>query len=80
MLGGVLAAVAYTGYGVYIRRSRSQEARAMLLTIAKVFLFDLGHLTGLYRAASVFGLGVSLLLVSLLYQRFVFRRGRATPT
>jgi len=31
---GILAAVAYTGYGVYIRRSRSQEARAMLLTIA----------------------------------------------
>lgn len=52
----------------------------VLLTIAKVFLFDLGHLTGLYRAASVFGLGVSLLLVSLLYQRFVFRRVRATPT
>ena len=46
----------------------------LMLTIAKVFLFDLGHLEGLYRAASVFGLGVSLLLVSILYQRFVFRR------
>jgi len=31
---GVLAAVAYTAYGVYIRRSRAQEARTMLLTIA----------------------------------------------
>jgi hypothetical protein len=46
----------------------------MLLTIGKVFLFDLGHLEGLHRAASVAGLGVSLLLVSVLYQRFVFRR------
>lgn len=48
----------------------------LLLTIGKVFLFDLGQLGGLYRAASVFGLGVSLLLVSILYQRFVFRRQR----
>ncbi|MBL8857010.1 MAG: DUF2339 domain-containing protein [Planctomycetes bacterium] len=46
----------------------------MLCTIGKVFLSDLGHLSGLYRAASVFGLGLSLLAVSLLYQRFVFRR------
>jgi uncharacterized membrane protein len=48
----------------------------LMLTIGKVFLFDLGHLEGLYRAASVFGLGLSLLLVSVLYQRFVFRRVR----
>jgi uncharacterized membrane protein len=51
----------------------------LLLTIGKVFLFDLGHLEGLLRAASVAGLGVSLLLVSVLYQRFVFRRPAATP-
>lgn len=44
-----------------------------LLTIAKVFLFDLGNLQGLYRVASLLGLAVALLLVSLLYQRFVFR-------
>lgn len=50
----------------------------LLLTIGKVFLFDLGHLDGLYRAASVFGLGISLLLVSILYQRFVFRRPAST--
>ncbi len=31
---GVLAAIATTGYGIYIRRSRSQEARTMLLSIA----------------------------------------------
>jgi uncharacterized membrane protein len=43
----------------------------LVLTIGKVFMFDLGTLGGLYRVASLFGLAVSLLLVSLLYQRFV---------
>ena len=43
----------------------------LLLTVAKVFLYDLSNLTGLYRILSFLGLGVSLILVSLLYQRFV---------
>jgi hypothetical protein len=46
----------------------------LLLTIGKVFLYDLGELKDLYRVASLVGLAVSLLLVSLLYQRFVFRK------
>ena len=46
----------------------------LLLTIGKVFLYDLGELRDLYRVASLVGLAVSLILVSLLYQRFVFRR------
>jgi uncharacterized membrane protein len=46
---------------------------AMLLTIAKVFLYDLSNLRGLYLSLSVLGLAVSLILVSLLYQRFVFQ-------
>ena len=45
-----------------------------LLTIAKVFLFDLGKLDGLHRVASLAGLALTLIAVSLLYQRFVFRR------
>ncbi|MEO6710151.1 MAG: DUF2339 domain-containing protein, partial [Planctomycetota bacterium] len=48
-----------------------------LATIAKVFLLDLAHLGGLYRVGSILGLALSLLLVSFLYQRFVFRRVRA---
>jgi uncharacterized membrane protein len=36
-----------------------------------VFLFDLSNLTGVYRILSFLGLAVSLILVSLLYQRFV---------
>jgi uncharacterized membrane protein len=45
----------------------------LLLTVAKVFLYDLGQLTGLYRIVSFLALGVSLIVVSLLYQRFVRR-------
>ncbi len=46
----------------------------ILVTCAKVFLYDLGHLEDLYRVASLVGLALSLLAISLVYQRFVFRR------
>jgi uncharacterized membrane protein len=45
----------------------------LLATLAKVFLFDLGELDGLLRVASLAGLALSLIAVSLFYQRFVFR-------
>ena len=45
----------------------------LMLTVGKVFLYDLGQLTGLYRIVSFMALGVSLILVSLLYQRFAPR-------
>jgi uncharacterized membrane protein len=47
----------------------------LVLTIGKVFLHDLGELEDLYRVASLVGLALSLILVSLAYQRFVFRKG-----
>lgn len=46
----------------------------MLVSIGKVFLYDLGNLTDLYRVLSLLGLAVSLFVVSLAYQRFVFRK------
>jgi uncharacterized membrane protein len=46
----------------------------LLLSIGKVFLYDLGELRDLYRVASLVGLALTLILVSLAYQRFVFRR------
>jgi len=49
----------------------------LLATIAKVFLYDLRELQGLYRAGSMLGLAVCLLIVSALYQRFVFRKPEA---
>lgn len=47
----------------------------LMLTIGKVFLHDLGELEDLYRVASLVGLALSLILVSVTYQRFVFRKG-----
>jgi len=44
----------------------------ILVTIGKVFLYDLSHLHDLYRVVSLVGLALSLILISLLYQRFVF--------
>jgi len=48
----------------------------LLLTVAKVFLYDLSALEGVHRILSFLGLGVALILVSLLYQRFVVMRER----
>ncbi|MCC6556282.1 MAG: DUF2339 domain-containing protein, partial [Polyangiaceae bacterium] len=49
----------------------------VLVTVGKVFLYDLSHLRDLYRVASLVGLALSLMLISLAYQRFVF--GQAAP-
>jgi uncharacterized membrane protein len=46
----------------------------MLITIPKVFLFDMPGLQGLQRVLSFAGLGVSLMALAFVYQRFVFRR------
>ncbi len=48
----------------------------MAVSVVKVFVSDTAHLEDLYRVASFFGLGVSLLVLAFLYQRFVFRRPR----
>lgn len=45
----------------------------VLLVVAKVFLWDMSWLTGLYRVASFLGLGFSLVAIGFFYQRFVLR-------
>ena len=42
----------------------------LLLVICKVFLIDMSHLSGLWRAVSFLGLGGSLVLLGWLFQRF----------
>lgn len=49
-----------------------------MLIVAKVFLWDMSGLTGLYRVASFLGLGLSLVAIGYFYQRFMFA-GRAAP-
>jgi uncharacterized membrane protein len=44
----------------------------LILSIGKVFLYDLGELRDLYRVLSLLGLALCLICVSLAYQRFVF--------
>lgn len=65
-----------------IRRSqllRWSSLVLMLASVAKVFLFDTRQLGDLWRVASYLGLGVSLMLVAFVYQRFVFRESRGVP-
>jgi uncharacterized membrane protein len=55
------------------RRDRSFRLQAIVLfgiAILKIFLYDLSFLETLYRIFSFVGLGVILLLVSYLYQRY----------
>jgi len=58
--------------------ARLVSAILMLMTILKVFLYDLAGLTGALRALSFIGLGLVLIGIGLVYQKFVFAR-RAPP-
>ena len=77
MYAGVLLALG-------IRRMSSALRYASLalvmLTTAKLFVFDMSELTGLFRVASFLGLGLSLIGVGYLYQRFVFPPRTPDPT
>lgn len=59
---------------------RFASLAVLLLTVSKVFLFDAGSLTGLYRVFSFLGLGLSLLGISYFYGRFVFGGPSADET
>jgi uncharacterized membrane protein len=61
------------GLGALRRQSlyRYGALAIVLLAALKVFLFDMADLDGLYRVASFLGLGLSLVSIGLLYQRFV---------
>jgi uncharacterized membrane protein len=48
----------------------------LAIVIAKIFVIDMADLTGLLRVASFLGLGLALLVLSYLHQRFV--QGTAT--
>jgi uncharacterized membrane protein len=59
-----------------VRKSRGLRLASlpvMLLAVGKVFLYDTAQLADLYRVFSFLGLGISLLFLAWVYQRFVFR-------
>jgi uncharacterized membrane protein len=71
----VLFAIALLVAGIATRGVvlRYGSAVVMALAVVKVFLVDTANLRDLYRVFSLFGLGITLMLLAYLYQRFVFR-------
>jgi uncharacterized membrane protein len=74
--------VALLAFGVVFRSQPARFASALitLLTVAKVFLVDMGGLTGVFRALSFIGLGLVLVATGLLYQRLLFPPGAKAAT
>lgn len=74
------------GWGVYavgllmagvvshLRPLRYLSLVFLILTVGKVFLYDLAALGGIFKALSFLGLAAGLVLVSFFYQRFVFKK------
>lgn len=67
--------------GIYFKQAmlRYGSLAIMVIVALKVFLLDMGDLEGLYRVASFLGLGLSLVGIGLVYQRFVFPRPASLP-
>ncbi len=68
----MLYSIALMLYGIWRSRQPIRLTAIALfgLAILKIFIYDLSFLATLYRIFSFIGLGVLLLLVSYLYQRF----------
>lgn len=62
--------------GIVLSRSllRYASLAVLIVTVLKVFPIDMAGLTGLYRVGSFLGLGLSLIGIGYIYQRFVFPR------
>jgi uncharacterized membrane protein len=62
--------------GIVLQKSmlRFASLAVLVVTALKVFLIDMSALTDLYRVASFLGLGLSLVGIGYIYQRFVFPR------
>jgi uncharacterized membrane protein len=76
----IVFALALLSLGI-LRRSvvlRYASLTVLMVTVFKVFLIDMSGLTGLLRVASFLGLGLTLIAIGRVYQRFVLLpdRGR----
>jgi uncharacterized membrane protein len=65
-------ALLLAGIALTSQPARLASAAVVILTTAKVFLYDLGGVQGVYRAFSFIGLGIVLIGIGLLYQRLLF--------
>lgn len=57
-----------------IRFARMASAVYLLLAVLKVFIIDLANLEGVMRALSFIGLGLVLIGIGLVYQKFLIQR------
>lgn len=66
----------FLGYGIVrgSREARLASAALVVLSVIKVFIYDLTGITGLWRALSVICLGVVLIGIGLVYQKLIFAR------
>jgi uncharacterized membrane protein len=71
-------AAALLAFGIYrqSRELRYASLAVVMLTVLKVFIGDMSDLTGLYRVASFLLLGLTLVGIGYLYQRFIFPLNR----
>lgn len=70
----ILYALAILAAGIRWRSVslRYASMAVLILTVAKVFLYDMSDLTGLFRVASFLGLGLTLIGIGRVYQKYVF--------
>ncbi len=61
------------------RAARVAAILLLVVTVLKCFLHDLARFGGLYRVFSLLGLAASLLIVTLLLQKYVLRRREVQP-
>src|SRR5262249_13699858 len=68
-------------YGLWRSSSEARLASAavVVLSVLKVFLYDLTGIGGFWRAFSVICLGAVLIGIGLVYQKLVFARPQARP-
>lgn len=66
-----------TGIATGLAAFRYASLAIIMMTITKVFLSDLSHLSGILRALSFIGLGLVLVGIGYFYQRFIFPQNTA---
>jgi len=67
------------GIGLRSQPVRLCSAAVLIVTVVKVFIYDFGNLTGIWRALSFIGLGMVLVGIGYLYQRLLFRPSGRIP-
>jgi len=67
------------GYLVRWPAGRGAALALLAAAVFKAFLFDLPYLSGVYRAASLFGLGAALAVVAITLQKFAPEGSSSAP-